>query len=297
MGPQRKTTRRGGRNKNASSSSESDSFSETDSEEERQREVQREQWEKFKMANQSPFAQNWELADLVDLVYQGAAERRMELGCAALTIGVTDQYGVPTYLRKMPEVGYTKRVQKERPEPSWIERSLTLNPCIGAAHFADFSRNVPFGTIPVKHTDRDPLQQIGVYLLFRVVLVATALVLALAFPAVRIGAALLDFDDKAVMKRLTMRLSVPVLYMATEMKCLYIRMQGAIPLFTPNGELTGAIGCYADQPPEINQDCLEYGIKFAGLPLKSNSVGYIWNKACIYTQERRDEFIGMNSLE
>ena len=297
MGPQRKTARRGGRNKNASSSSESDSFSETDSEEERQREVQREQWEKFKMANQSPFAQNWELADLVDLVYQGAAERRMELGCAALTIGVTDQFGVPTYLRKMPEVGYTKRVQKERPEPSWIERSLTLNPCIGAAHFADFSRNVPFGTIPVKHTDRDPLQQIGVSLLFRVVLVATALVLALAFPAVRIGAALLDFDDKAVMKRLTMRLSVPVLYMATEMKCLYIRMQGAIPLFTPNGELTGAIGCYADQPPEINQDCLEYGIKFAGLPLKSNSVGYIWNKAYIYTQERRDEFIGMNSLE
>lgn len=98
------------------------------------------------------------------------------------------------------------------------------------------------------------------------------------------------------MKQFTFKLSIPVLYMAIDWKCIYIRMQGAIPLFTPEGEITGAIGCYGDDPT-INQDCLEYGIKHAGLPLKSNSIGYIWNKAYIYTQERREEFIGMNALE
>ena len=85
--------------------SSSDSFTETDSEEERQNELKREQWEKFKMANQSPFAQNWELADLVDLVYAGAAERRMELGCKPLTLGVVDQFGVPPGARLVTPSG------------------------------------------------------------------------------------------------------------------------------------------------------------------------------------------------
>lgn len=205
MPPQRGRGRGGRRRGDESEGEETDdSLSTIDSEEEREKEVKREQWEKFKMANSNPHARSWELADLVDLVIMGAGERRKELGCNALTIGVVDQHGVPQYLRKMLEVGYTKRIQKERPTPTITEKCLTLNPCIGAAHFACFSRDVPFGTIPVKYTDRDPLQQIGVYLAFRALLLLTALVALVCYVPIRIGAAILDFDSKEV------RLSVKV---------------------------------------------------------------------------------------
>ena len=253
-------------------------------------------WDEFKERNTNPHANNWELADLVDLVYEGAAERRAELGCKALTLGVADKEGNPTYLRKMPEVGYTRKRQIDRPEPTIVEKSLTLNPCIGAVHHACYSRDVPFGTIPVKYTDRDPLQQIGVYLAFRVLLVATALVALLAYPVIRLLASLLDMDAKETMKDFTFRLSIPVLYMATDWKCIYIRMQGGIPLFTPEGECTGAIACYGDEPT-VNQECLEYGIKHAGLPEKSDSIGYVWHKSFIYTKDRIPDEVGLDSLE
>lgn len=296
-----------------------DSMSTIDSVEEREKDEMRERWEQFKTLNTNPHANNWELADLVDVVFMGAAERRAELGCAALTFGVADKDGNPTYLRKMPDVGYTKFHVTERPDPTPIERSLALNPCIGAVHHACFSRDVPFGTIPVKYTDRDPLQQIGVYLAFRVLLLATALLALLAYLPVKALASLLDMDAKETMKAFTHKLAVPVLYMATDWKCIYIRMQGAIPLFTPEGEITGAISCYGSGDPTVDQECLErvdrrpkkgrpasvspvpicfrYGIKYAGLHEKSDSVGYIWHKSFMYTEERRKEFLGMDALE